>query len=83
VQLMFTVPRERLRVVNADVDGRSIISAEEAVAATTEEEQQDSDANWERLWFQHSFGGVIYFGNGRFMDSAYQEVYPTRSSMLE
>jgi len=49
VQLMFTVPRERLRVVNADVDGRSIISAEEAVAATTEEEQQDSDANWERL----------------------------------
>jgi len=28
VQLMFTVPRERLRVVNADVDGRSIISAE-------------------------------------------------------
>ncbi|KAF2418244.1 hypothetical protein EJ08DRAFT_683948 [Tothia fuscella] len=26
VQLMFTVPRERLRVVNADVDGRSLIS---------------------------------------------------------
>ena len=26
VQLMFTVPRQRLRVVNADVDGRSLIS---------------------------------------------------------
>ena len=26
VQLMFTVPRERLRVVNADVDGRSVAS---------------------------------------------------------
>ncbi|KAF2663681.1 hypothetical protein BT63DRAFT_109599 [Microthyrium microscopicum] len=28
VQLMFTVPREQLRVVNCDVDGRSIVSAE-------------------------------------------------------
>lgn len=27
VQVMFTVPRERLRVVNADVDGRSLLSS--------------------------------------------------------
>jgi hypothetical protein len=29
VQLMFTVPKQRLRVVNADVDGRSLISFDE------------------------------------------------------
>jgi hypothetical protein len=45
VQLMFTVPRERLRVVNADVDGRSVASgaAEDEGAETHDRE---TDAEW-------------------------------------
>lgn len=48
VQLMFTVPRERLRVVNADVDGRSLNSAEEPPGKTSQEEQDITDENWQR-----------------------------------
>jgi hypothetical protein len=42
VQLMFTVPRERLRVVNADVDGRSITSG----AAEDEGHDASGDVSW-------------------------------------
>jgi preprotein translocase subunit YajC len=47
VQLMFTVPRERLRVVNADVDGRSVASgaAEDDDAGDHEHDTPD-DATW-------------------------------------
>ncbi|KAF2101019.1 hypothetical protein NA57DRAFT_65327 [Rhizodiscina lignyota] len=43
VQVMFTVPRERLRVVNADVDGRSLLSSvdDEAVEERDKKEKKD------------------------------------------
>lgn len=43
VQLMFTVPRERLRVVNADVDGNSVVSFEE------KDDKEKEDKGKERM----------------------------------
>ena len=37
VQVMFTVPKQRLRVVNADVDGKSLLSTDEGDSKKGEE----------------------------------------------
>jgi len=39
VQVMFTVPKQRLRVVNADVDGKSLLSTDEGDSKKGEEVQ--------------------------------------------